>query len=251
MTDVAAGDLRYTFGTFPVIWGMPDELCPESPTSMTSRSRPTKAKHCSTSQSGTGSHTTTSVAPRRAAQLVASGSWMESLTSRPGTRSSNALHPNGDGTSSLALRAKQGFTATRLSVGSFIIHKISLSSTSTSCMSSCRRRKGARGRHPLFRHPKLHDSERKELAYDVVYFLNRHFTAAAEPVLNNNGFIDKYIGDGILAAFGTRDESPATTCRNAVRAALGMQDAAQQLSPVFEHEFTCPSASASVSISAR
>ena len=25
MTDVAAGDLRYTFGTFPVIWGMPVE----------------------------------------------------------------------------------------------------------------------------------------------------------------------------------------------------------------------------------
>ena len=23
MTDVAAGDLRYTFGTFPAIWGIP------------------------------------------------------------------------------------------------------------------------------------------------------------------------------------------------------------------------------------
>jgi class 3 adenylate cyclase len=80
----------------------------------------------------------------------------------------------------------------------------------------------------------------KNLPYDVVYFLNRHFTAAAEPVLNNNGFIDKYIGDGILAAFGTRGESPASTCRNAVRAALGMQDAAQRLSPVFEQEFNLP-----------
>jgi class 3 adenylate cyclase len=51
--------------------------------------------------------------------------------------------------------------------------------------------------------------------------LNRYFAAAAEPVLNNNGFIDKYIGDGILAVFGTRDESPGTACRNAVYAALG------------------------------
>jgi len=25
MTDVAVGDLRYTFRTFPVIWGMPDK----------------------------------------------------------------------------------------------------------------------------------------------------------------------------------------------------------------------------------
>ena len=57
----------------------------------------------------------------------------------------------------------------------------------------------------------------KHLPYDVVHMLNRHFVAAAEPVLNNNGFMDKYIGDGILAAFGTRDESPANTCRNAVR----------------------------------
>jgi class 3 adenylate cyclase/truncated hemoglobin YjbI len=77
----------------------------------------------------------------------------------------------------------------------------------------------------------------KNLPYDVVHILNRHFIAAAEPVLNNNGFIDKYIGDGILAAFGTRDESPTSICRNAVRAALGMQDAAQRLCPVFEREF--------------
>jgi adenylate cyclase len=50
----------------------------------------------------------------------------------------------------------------------------------------------------------------QSLAYDVVHMLNRYFAAAAEPVLNNNGFIDKYIGDGILAVFGTRDESPGT-----------------------------------------
>ena len=58
----------------------------------------------------------------------------------------------------------------------------------------------------------------ESLPYDVVYFLNRHFAAAAEPVLNNNGLVDKYIGDGILAAFGTRGESSTSTCRNAVRA---------------------------------
>jgi class 3 adenylate cyclase/hemoglobin-like flavoprotein len=80
----------------------------------------------------------------------------------------------------------------------------------------------------------------KNLPYDVVHMLNRHFVAVAEPVLNNNGFIDKYIGDAILAAFGTRGESPATACRNAVRAALGMQDAAHRLRPVFEHDFDIP-----------
>ncbi|MDI3561884.1 adenylate/guanylate cyclase domain-containing protein [Bradyrhizobium sp. Arg816] len=76
----------------------------------------------------------------------------------------------------------------------------------------------------------------KSLPYDVVYFLNGHFAAAAEVVLNNNGFVDKYIGDGLLAVFGIRGESPAVACRNAVRAALGMQDAAQRLSPIFERD---------------
>ncbi|MGY8663790.1 adenylate/guanylate cyclase domain-containing protein [Bradyrhizobium sp. UFLA05-109] len=76
----------------------------------------------------------------------------------------------------------------------------------------------------------------KSLPYDVAYFLNGHFAAAAEVILNNNGFIDKYIGDGLLAVFGIRGEPPATACRNAVRAALGMQDAANRLSPIFERD---------------
>jgi adenylate cyclase len=80
----------------------------------------------------------------------------------------------------------------------------------------------------------------QSLPYDVVHMLNRYFTAAAEPVLNNNGFIDKYIGDGILAAFGTRDESPGTACRNAVRAALGMLEAVGRLGPTFGREFNMP-----------
>jgi class 3 adenylate cyclase len=80
----------------------------------------------------------------------------------------------------------------------------------------------------------------RSLPYDVVHMLNRYFTAATEPVLNNNGFIDKYIGDGILAAFGTRDESPGTACRNAVRAALGMLDAVRRLGPTFAREFNIP-----------
>jgi adenylate cyclase len=80
----------------------------------------------------------------------------------------------------------------------------------------------------------------QSLPYDVVHMLNRYFTAAAEPVLNNNGFIDKYIGEGILAVFGTRDESPGTACRNAVRAALGMLEAVQRRGPTFEREFNLP-----------
>ena len=60
------------------------------------------------------------------------------------------------------------------------------------------------------------------LPYDFVYFLNGHFAAAAEMVLNN-GLVDKYIGDGILAVFGLRDESPTVACWNAVGAAIGIR----------------------------
>jgi class 3 adenylate cyclase/truncated hemoglobin YjbI len=80
----------------------------------------------------------------------------------------------------------------------------------------------------------------QSLPHDVVHMLNRYFTAAAEPVLNNNGFIDKYIGDGILAVFGTRDESPGAACRNAVRAALGMLEAVRRRNLTFEREFNMP-----------
>ena len=77
----------------------------------------------------------------------------------------------------------------------------------------------------------------QNLPYDVVHMLNQHFAAVAEPVLNNNGFVDKYLGDGILAAFGIRQESAEMTCRNAVRAALLMQDAVDRLHPLFERSF--------------
>ena len=67
--------------------------------------------------------------------------------------------------------------------------------------------------------------------------LNQHFAAIAEPVLNNNGFVYKYIGDRILATFGVRHESAETTCRNTVRAALLMQGAVSRLRPLFERSF--------------
>ena len=77
----------------------------------------------------------------------------------------------------------------------------------------------------------------QNLPYDVVHMLNQHFATVAEPILNNNGFVDKYVGDGILAVFGVRQESAEITCRNAVRAALLMQDAANRLRPLFDRSF--------------
>lgn len=61
------------------------------------------------------------------------------------------------------------------------------------------------------------------LAYDVVHILNRHFRKMGEAILHSGGYIDKYMGDGIMALFGLDEDDPALVCAGAVRAGLAMQ----------------------------
>jgi class 3 adenylate cyclase/CHASE2 domain-containing sensor protein len=65
----------------------------------------------------------------------------------------------------------------------------------------------------------------------IVDFLNRYFTAMTAAVLIHNGFVDKYIGDGLMAVFGmfSTDKSGADGARDAARAALAMREALEQL----------------------
>lgn len=62
------------------------------------------------------------------------------------------------------------------------------------------------------------------LAYDVVHILNRYFRRMGDAVLENEGHIDKTIGDGLMALFGLDRDDPALACEQAVRAALNMVD---------------------------
>ncbi|PJZ45033.1 adenylate/guanylate cyclase domain-containing protein [Leptospira brenneri] len=75
------------------------------------------------------------------------------------------------------------------------------------------------------------------LPYDVVFVLNRFFQEMSEPVLNNGGEIDKFIGDGILAFFQLKNrdqiktaneekitEAKRETIHSAIRACLRMFD---------------------------
>ncbi|MDH5657022.1 MAG: adenylate/guanylate cyclase domain-containing protein, partial [Spirochaetia bacterium] len=63
----------------------------------------------------------------------------------------------------------------------------------------------------------------KELPYDIIHILSRYFNAMGDAVINHHGYIDKYIGDGLMALFGLEDESETDTCFNAVSAALDMK----------------------------
>jgi class 3 adenylate cyclase len=60
---------------------------------------------------------------------------------------------------------------------------------------------------------------------ELLNFLNTYFERMNSPIHANGGFIDKFIGDAIMALF--IDEDPATGARNAVRTSLDMLAALQ------------------------
>ena len=57
-----------------------------------------------------------------------------------------------------------------------------------------------------------------KLPYDVVFILNQLFDATGEAIQSNGGWIDKYLGDGLMAVFG-RESSAELGSRQALRAA--------------------------------
>jgi adenylate cyclase len=58
-------------------------------------------------------------------------------------------------------------------------------------------------------------------AHEVVEMLNAYFTRVCEPILEQGGTVDKYIGDAVMAVFGSPVRHP-DHARRAIRAALGM-----------------------------
>lgn len=70
---------------------------------------------------------------------------------------------------------------------------------------------------------------------EVVEFLNAYLTAMADVILEQQGCIDKYIGDAILAIWGNvAPMSSEDAATRAVRAALGMKAKVEELRPQWE-----------------
>jgi class 3 adenylate cyclase/nitrite reductase/ring-hydroxylating ferredoxin subunit len=67
--------------------------------------------------------------------------------------------------------------------------------------------------------------------YDVMYLLNRYFAQAGEIIEQNDGYIDKFVGDGLMAIFGV-DDQPNAPLR-AVNAALQSLAAVDRMKPFF------------------
>lgn len=60
-----------------------------------------------------------------------------------------------------------------------------------------------------------------KLPYDVVFLLNRYFSYMGEAIEENGGFIDKFLGDGIMAIFGLETDI-RTACLQSIRATKKM-----------------------------
>lgn len=70
---------------------------------------------------------------------------------------------------------------------------------------------------------------------EVVDFLNRYFTVMVDCIQTTGGMVDKFIGDAIMAHWGTLDSSESDTA-DAVRAALLMRKALMELNQDFVSE---------------
>jgi class 3 adenylate cyclase/nitrite reductase/ring-hydroxylating ferredoxin subunit len=67
--------------------------------------------------------------------------------------------------------------------------------------------------------------------YDLMYLLNRYFVQVGDIIERNGGFIDRFIGDGVMAIFGVEDEPDAPLA--AVNTAVQILEAADQMKPYF------------------
>ena len=81
-------------------------------------------------------------------------------------------------------------------------------------------------------------TERK-LPYDVVFLLNRYFAAMGQAITRSGGYVDKFIGDGVMALFGL-EMTPGQACAAAMAAARAMVEELDLLNQGMVHDLPAP-----------
>jgi adenylate cyclase len=79
----------------------------------------------------------------------------------------------------------------------------------------------------------------KKLPYDVVFVLNRYFAEMGQAIEGAGGKLDKFIGDGVMALFGT-DRDIREACRGAILAARRMVENLNKLNGSLANELGEP-----------
>ncbi|MCK9408251.1 MAG: CHASE2 domain-containing protein [Bacteriovoracaceae bacterium] len=72
-------------------------------------------------------------------------------------------------------------------------------------------------------------------AVDLVGILNEYLSAMTDIIMKNNGTLDKYVGDAVMAVWGAPMELP-NNAMNACRAALQMQEKTREIATRWELE---------------
>ena len=75
------------------------------------------------------------------------------------------------------------------------------------------------------------------LPYDVMHILNRYLYGVGEAIHQNQGYIDKYMGDGVMALFGLKGVGPKKAATQAVAAGLDMIDALENFNIYLKEQF--------------
>jgi class 3 adenylate cyclase/nitrite reductase/ring-hydroxylating ferredoxin subunit len=70
------------------------------------------------------------------------------------------------------------------------------------------------------------------LPYDILHLLNRYFAQMGEIIEANDGYVDKFVGDGMMAIFGI--DTPEKAPLQAVNAALQCIAAIDRMKPFFK-----------------
>jgi class 3 adenylate cyclase/hemoglobin-like flavoprotein len=69
----------------------------------------------------------------------------------------------------------------------------------------------------------------RNLPYDIMHALNRFFTHVGGAIDRHQGFIDKFMGDGLMALFGLNPERENHPCDDAVNAALDSMEVLEEI----------------------
>jgi len=79
----------------------------------------------------------------------------------------------------------------------------------------------------------------EKLPYDVVFILNALFEAFGEVIKQEDGWIDKYLGDGLMVIFG-RNEGPTPGMRHALAAAAKIDLVLEEVNKALASELEAP-----------